>query len=308
MQIRSNLLRDVKTFYLEKLSKLYGGGKEGEREVIALFNWAVEEILSKKAVDIALEPDFRLTESQILSFLNMYKRLSKFEPIQYIFSKAYFDGNILEVSPSVLIPRPETEELVSIVYSDILAKATKLKRPIKILDLCTGSGAIGISLAIRLQNQGIEHRIVATDISEAALELAEKNAKTLCVKNIAFVKHDILQASHIETNDESWSIIISNPPYVRESEKTLMNKNVLNHEPHLALFVSDSAPLLFYKSIARYAASHLETNSCVYLEINEALAKETATAFAGQNFTDIKPLKDFRDKYRFLKILRNPSF
>lgn len=208
-------------------------------------------------------------------------------PLQYILGTTRFYGLDLKVRPGVLIPRPETEELV-----DMIAKENQTP-DLRVLDLCTGSGAIAVALARNLPYS----RLTAIDISPVAVETARENARELKVK-VDVEEEDVFQA---EFPEGSFDIIVSNPPYVDESEKKDMEPNVLDHEPHEALFVPDDNPLLFYQRIADLAATALAKNGRLYLEINPRHARELKTLLEGRGFVDVEIIKDIHGKDRFAR-------
>ncbi len=219
--------------------------------------------------------------------------LASGRPLQYILGETEFCGHVFEVNENVLIPRPETEELVQ----HALAGLRPYDRP-RVLDLCTGSGCIAVSVAAALP----EAQVSACDISKEALEVARRNA----LRNntsVNFFECDITHHSSLITHHSSpVTCILSNPPYIRNAEKALMRPNVLDHEPHLALFVEDHDPLVFYRAIAAIARMTLAPNGFVMVEINEALAEETAQVFRNEGFSSIQIYKDVFDKDRMLKI------
>lgn len=213
-------------------------------------------------------------------------RLLNDEPLQYIVGSARFYGLNFKVTPAVLIPRPETEELVDMIVRQC-GDATDLR----MLDIATGSGCIAISLARALRFPVVE----ALDISEPALAVARENAKALKVK-VAFRHDDALSLTPVE---ECYDVIVSNPPYIGESEKEAMELNVLLHEPSTALFVPDSDPLLFYREISRYAAGALKQGGSLWFEINPIYADELAGMLRSFGFTDVELLYDAQGKRRF---------
>jgi len=200
--------------------------------------------------------------------------------------KAWFYNLGFEVNPSVLIPRPETEELVHMIINRHKGSSPS------ILDLGTGSGCIAISLALNLPDS----RVCGIDISEAALDTARKNA----LENHACINLQLADMLHFPESCGVYDIIVSNPPYVRESEKLLMEKNVLDHEPGLALFVPDADPLRYYRAIERICQRHLKRGGQLYLEINEGLGNQTATLFGAGSFRQTELWKDLQDKDRFI--------
>lgn len=215
------------------------------------------------------------------------ERLRKHEPIQYILGETEFFDLKLQVNPSVLIPRPETEELVQLILtSDIKKDAT-------ILDIGTGSGCIALALKSGLKNA----RVYGTDISEQALNAAQLNAKINSLE-VDFFQADILNWG--KNKWQSYDVIVSNPPYVRESEKKQMNYNVLNYEPANALFVSDNDPLIFYRRICEFAQMHLVKNGVLFFEINENLDTEMTELLKSFKFKNIETRTDINGKKRMI--------
>ena len=241
---------------------------------------------------MALEPDMRLSESEMLTFHFAVKDLLKNKPIQYIIGETEFCDLKFKVNENVLIPRPETSELVMNIVN---SQQSTVNSQLSILDIGTGSGCIAISLAKNIPDS----KVYALDISEKALEVAKENA----INNdadITFIHDDILSLNNkIETK---FDIIVSNPPYVRELEKADMRDNVLNWEPHNALFVSDNDPLIFYRNILEFAKTHLNENGEIWFEINEYLGKEMTDLCKEYGFSDIQIFKDFRGKERIVKV------
>ena len=233
--------------------------------------------------------DLLIGETQhVAEELDLYiERINQGEPIQYILGEAWFMNRRFHVNPSVLIPRPETEELVTHVSA---------LSPKKVLDLGTGSGCIPVSIAL----QNPEAEVFGIDISEHALETAKRNAEEHKA-NVKFALANMLDFQNPFLVQE-FDLIISNPPYVKENEKPEMRKNVLDFEPHLALFVSDLDPLIFYRAIADIAWKHLAPRGALWLEINSYLGKETAELFSQKGYKHVRLLKDFFGKERFLEI------
>lgn len=216
------------------------------------------------------------------------QRLKSYEPIQYILGETEFFGLRLKVAPGVLIPRPETEELVQWIVD-----SAKPADP-SILDVGTGSGCIALALKNDMKNA----RVSAVDFSEQALEIARKNAR-INQLDVEFIHADILNWQNF--NWERFDVIVSNPPYVREQEKKAMQPNVLKFEPEKALFVSDDKPLVFYREIARFAQKYLKDEGELFFEINENLGGETTELLLGENFSDVELKKDLHGKMRMLK-------
>lgn len=261
-------------------------GKYPAEEVISFFNWLCESFLNLKRVEIPLELKRIFSEEEYSLFENALRQLEKDVPIQYVIGETEFYGMKFKVSRGVLIPRPETEELVDL----ILKEASKDE--ISILDIGTGSGCIAISLAKNLPKA----KVTAMDVSAVALQIAQYNAKMNQVE-IKCVESDILK---LESLKKDWDIIVSNPPYVLHSEKEKMQDNVLNYEPHNALFVPDNDPLLFYKKISQLAHKHLTKNGKLYFEINEAFGDETVEMLKLSGFEDVKLFKDVFGKNRMI--------
>ena len=275
-------MKDTLKKLREALRPIYGE-RETEAIIRILFhylkNWDTTDILIHQ--DEELSPYIKEETDKIL------KRLLVHEPIQYITGEARFHGMEFHVTPDVLIPRPETDELV-----DLIIKDAGDREDLYVLDIGTGSGCIAISLARSLK---FPH-ITATDISEKALEVAKENAKRLKVK-VNFIHEDIF----LKTPLGKFDIIVSNPPYIDESEKKSMEKNVLMYEPHNALFVSDDNPLVFYKRIAEIALASLRNNGSLYLEINPRHGEELCEMLKNKGFKNIEMIRDFYGKYSFIK-------
>ncbi|GAB4131167.1 MAG: peptide chain release factor N(5)-glutamine methyltransferase [Raineya sp.] len=250
----------------------------------------VEKFCSVSKIAILSGKDLPISAQQELQIQEAIKDLQKYKPLQYVLGEAFFYGNYFDVSPAVLIPRPETEELVS-KTAKILEKQCPQAH---ILDVGTGSGCIAISLALALP----QAKLTALDLSEEALQIAKKNAKKLKVE-INFIQADILtwkNEKHL-----LWDCIISNPPYVCENEKSTMQKNVLDYEPTTALFVPDAQPLLFYEKIILFAKKYLRQGGFLFFEINEKFGEEIAFLLQKNDFAEIVILQDFYGKDRFAK-------
>ncbi|RZM13015.1 MAG: peptide chain release factor N(5)-glutamine methyltransferase [Pedobacter sp.] len=267
-------LRDYRTYFLTKLTPLYDA-VESE----SFFHIALENLKGWKRVDLAMNPDEVMHSDEIEKWNDVLAQLEKYQPIQYIFGKAHFYGLEFEVNQHTLIPRPETEELVHWIISEI-----KSSGKIKILDIGTGSGCIAISLAKNLPDA----EVFAIDVSPDALDIARKNAVTNNV-NVTFLEQDILTT---ESLDSKFDVIVSNPPYVRNLEKVEINKNVLEYEPHLALFVDDNDALLFYRKIALLTKAGLNPEGKLYFEINQYLGTEMLELLEDMQFANIELRKD----------------
>ena len=246
-------------------------GEYPKEEVGSFFNLLLEEFTGLTRLDLALNPQRELDQEQIKKLEQALSRLQKHEPIQYITGHTEFFGLTFRVNKNVLIPRPETEELVQWVLEDMDAS-----EGIKILDVGTGSGCIAISVAKNLP----QAKVSALDVSKEALKVARANAERNKV-SIKFLQMDILNT---ESLPEQFDVIISNPPYVRELEKQEMQRNVLEHEPETALYVKDEDPLIFYRQISKLAANNLKPGGKLYFEINQYLGKETEALLTEKNF------------------------
>ena len=273
-----------------------------EREAKEMVFAYLEAILGTKRHTHIVEPEYLVPEEKVMMALDAFGRMAAGEPLQYVIGKAWFYGRQYRVTSDVLIPRPETEELVNYVLTQSAAVRPS-DVPI-ILDLCTGSGCIAWTLALELP--GVE--VTAVDISDGALDVAssqdfaEEMGQT-GGRAPKFVKADVLKETLPLEELKKYDIIVSNPPYVMDSEKALMRTNVLDHEPHLALFVPDDDPLKFYKSIAHHASRFLKEDGFGIVEINEALGSKTAELFEQVGF-QAEVLKDLFDKDRFVKFCR----
>jgi len=275
-------LKDYRNQFIERLTPQYDA-MEAER----FFNISLLELKDWKRIDLALQPDAVLSLEEIEKWNSVLVQLEQHRPIQYIFGKAHFYGMDFEVNENTLIPRPETEELVEWIIHE-----NRSRGALKILDIGTGSGCIAISLAKNLP--GAE--VYAIDVSEKALDVARRNAIHNNVK-VHFILKDILAA---ETLPEAFDVIVSNPPYVRELEKMEIRPNVLEYEPHLALFVKDSDPLLFYRKIALLAKGNLPKNGRMYFEINQYLGNKTAEMFESYAFKNVILRKDMYGNDRMI--------
>ncbi|TDP61729.1 peptide chain release factor N(5)-glutamine methyltransferase [Flavobacterium dankookense] len=290
------LLKNYKTIFLQALSSLYD-----EKEIESFFFLTLEKLHQKKRINLALQPDLTMDEVQLTQWETVLAELKTYKPIQYILGETEFYGLPFLVNENVLIPRPETEELVELIVSNEI-KGKREKRKVKILDIGTGSGCIPISLKKNLPSA----EVFAIDVSVNALEVAQKNAEINGVE-VTFVKADILQVDDltklITCNSQlatSLDIIVSNPPYVRNLEKAEINPNVLEYEPHLALFVEDNDALLFYRKITELAKKHLAENGKLYFEINQYLGKETVALVESYGFKNVQLRKDIYGNDRMI--------
>jgi len=260
-------------------------------EINSFFYLLSEAYLDKNRLDIALAPNDEINNSKTTLFLDALAQLKNEYPIQYIIGEVEFMDLTFEVNENVLIPRPETEELIKWVLT-----TEKGSEELSILDIGTGSGCIPIILAHSLAKSSV----TSFDVSEKAIEVAKKNA----IKNKVDIKLVVQNILSIDTLDASYDIIISNPPYVRESEKAQMKNNVLNYEPDIALFVSDNDPLIFYKHIARLAIKSLKPSGALYFEINQYLGSALCTFLKDLGFKEIELKKDIYGADRMIRAIK----
>jgi len=293
-------IKGLKKYFVDSISELYPS-----EEVQSFFNLLSEKHLGMSRIEIVLDSDRIISEANILKFKNAVQRIKNSEPIQYILGETEFFGLPFKVDENVLIPRPETEELVSWMIEEIKEKREEIKEEreeeFKILDIGTGSGCIAISLASKLPNA----KISALDISKGALEVAKQNAELNKV-NIDFIEADILNSNtwNLVFEDLGFNCIVSNPPYVRELEKELMESNVVKHEPATALFVKDEDPLLFYRKIAQFGKKYLKPTGTLFFEINEHLGASMLKMLQEERYSEIEIKKDIFGKDRMIKCKR----
>ena len=268
-----------------------------ETEAQSFFYLIAEQLHQLRRIDLALDPTFTLTEAQLQQWESIRLRLMKQEPIQYILGNTTFCDLPFTVTPDVLIPRPETEELVTwVVESFAFNRQPTTDNRQRIVDIGTGSGCIAIALAKNLP----EVHVYALDVSDKALQIARLNAKQNEVQ-INFICQNILETKQL---DHQFEVIVSNPPYVRELEKHEIQANVLEHEPHLALFVADEDPLLFYRKIGELAFEYLTPNGSLFVEINQYLGEAIVQLFQEIGFTQVELRKDLYDNDRMIRASR----
>ena len=281
------IVKQYRNYFNETLKTIYP-----ITEIDSFFFLLLEEYLGFRRVDIVLKSDFKITQETLNLLQSATKQLEQEVPLQYIIGKTEFYGLPFVVNKHVLIPRPETEELVAWVVSEssrfktfnTSTKQTTETKQLKILDIGTGSGCIPISLKKQLPFA----KISAIDISKEALTVAKKNA-VLNNVDIHFILQDILKTVAL---DQHYDIIISNPPYVRELEKKELKNNVLKNEPHVALFVENDNPLIFYAKIAELAKKYLNKNGLLFFEINQYLATEAIHLVNEKGLKNIQLKKD----------------
>lgn len=283
-------ISELKNYFHEQLSGLYPS-----EEIQSFFYILSEEYLNLSRVNIALNPETEVSANDYDKFQIALFKLNNHEPIQYIIGETEFYGLPFKVNKYTLIPRPETEELIDYIISNHKT-TTQHSEPTSILDIGTGSGCIAVSLAKNLSNA----KVSALDISEKAIQVATENAEINNVK-VDFFQADIIKVTALP---EHYDIIVSNPPYVRELEKEMMQENVLRHEPDSALYVTNSDPLLFYRSISRLAKIHLKPGGKLFFEINEYLADEMIQLLKDEGFKKIEVKKDIFGKDRMMKCFK----
>jgi release factor glutamine methyltransferase len=289
------LLKQYKIHFFDALKNI-----QDEQEIESFFFILTEYLHNLKRVDVALNPNFELSEDDVKKWNAILLDLQQEKPIQYITGEAWFYGLRFEVNENTLIPRPETEELVEWILNSPI---THHPSPITILDIGTGSGCIPIALKANLPQANVS----AIDVSEEALEVAKRNAAINKV-DINFFQANILEVEDLyelpspnTQHPSPINIIVSNPPYVRVLEKQEIKKNVLDYEPHLALFVDDNDALLFYRKITQLALKNLAPNGLLFFEINQYLGKETVALLENLGFKNIELRKDVYGNDRMIK-------
>ncbi|MEY8022074.1 peptide chain release factor N(5)-glutamine methyltransferase [Muriicola sp. SD30] len=281
------LLKEIKHIFHKELDQRYG-----KDEVNHFFYHFVEHYLGQPKFHLALHPDWIISKEEEGVFFRGLSALKLGQPLQYILGVTTFTDLPIKVNNKVLIPRPETEELVRKIIEDFKTSS----RLLKILDIGTGSGCIAISLAKHLPNA----KITGTDLSAEALKIAGENARINEV-DVLFLESDIMSMD-LESNH--YDIIVSNPPYVLEKEKLAMEEHVKDAEPSMALFVPDEKPLLFYEFIIPEASKALVEGGILYLEINQRFGAETSKLLKDHSFKQIELSKDLHGKDRFLKAIK----
>ncbi|MEN9999106.1 MAG: hypothetical protein RI922_2096 [Bacteroidota bacterium] len=285
MFVQTNSIQAVKSYFKERLQHQFS-----ESELKAMLKVAICERMKLSSADYLLCDSNLLSESDLLYFRSIVKRLQTNEPFQYIIGKTEFYGLELKCDKRALIPRPETEELVEWVLQSTNQNS-------RMIDFCTGSGCI----ALALKNELPSTTVFATDYSEEALSLSKENASALKL-DVDFILHDALSEQlPSRLTEQSIDIIVSNPPYIPEIDKQEMHANVLDYEPRMALFVENENALIFYKAIATHATKLLKENGLLFFEIHERLALETKEAIEGLGFEGVEIRKDLQGKDRMLK-------
>lgn len=294
----SNIKMKTYQQFWQSLTPLYDAGEAQAivRTVLDVeYGMTLTDIICGKVNELSSDEERNLEE--------IIARLQNGEPVQYVLGEADFAGRTFHVEPGVLIPRPETAELCQWIEEEVSSLEADEKK--QILDICTGSGCIAITLGLNIPNS----EVTGWDISEDALRIAQGNVEMLKAGNVRIEYQDALmlpKAAEAESSlSKGWNIIVSNPPYICEKEKADMEKNVLEHEPSIALFVPDEDPLKFYRAIAEYASSALKSEGALYFEINPIYEKETREMLEGLGFKDIETKEDAFGKKRMMKAKNN---
>ncbi len=287
MFVQSNTVKAIKDYFQKKLSDQFS-----ETEIRLISNESLKKKLGLSTGELMLSNETLLSESELLYFRSIVKRLLNKEPFQYVLGETHFYGLDLACDKRALIPRPETEELVEWM-KDTFQNSDNLK----MMDLCTGSGCIALALKSVFKNSSI----CGSDISKDAIDLATENKQRTNL-DVTFIQFDALNESHYSNFEEnSFDTWVSNPPYIPNDDKERMEQNVLDFEPHLALFVENEDPLLFYRVIANQANVYLKSKGYLFYEIHEDLSDETIQLLEKLNFVNIEVRKDLQGKNRMLK-------
>ena len=286
MKIPDNTLNSAANYFKDELNGLYGAS-----ELQQMLDIVFAHYFNINKVEMITNNSKLLSESDLLKVIYTVKALKKYKPLAYILGEWEFYGLSLKLNEHTLIPRPETEELVQLIIED-----NPDKKNINILDIGTGSGCI----ALGIKKYMPDAQVYAWDVSQKALEVAIENAGKNNLK-INFEEIDILKEDLI--SPKKLHVIVSNPPYITQQEKTLMHENVLNYEPHLALFVEGHDPLIFYSTIADFALKCLMKRGKLYFEINENYGEEIKQLLTGKGFSEIEVIKDMNGKDRIVKAI-----
>ena len=281
-------LKDIQGVFHKELDVIYG-----KEEVDSFFFILIETYYTVTRMQLALQPDYEVDHYNTI--LDALQLLKNEQPIQYILGDTEFYGLPFKVNKHTLIPRPETEELVDWVINQ---QPKAINQQLNILDIGTGSGCIAVSLAKSLPNA----KVYALDVSKEALKIAMQNAELNHVA-VEFIEADILNITTYGSDFKNlkFDLIVSNPPYVREQEKEFMTPNVVNNEPHLALFVKDENPLQFYQAITQFALDNLNKEGVLFFEINEYLGHDMIQLLKNNNFNNIELKQDIFKKDRMIK-------
>jgi release factor glutamine methyltransferase len=286
MFVIQNTAEAVKSYFIDRLNQLFS-----EREIVTFYKESLKKRLKLSDSDLLLQKDIRVSESDLLYFRSIVKRLQNQEPFQYIIGETFFYDLVIRCDERALIPRPETEELVDWVLNTLDSKSQTV-----IVDMCTGTGCIALALKSKLSNS----KVFATDFSLEALALAKKNAMLLNL-GVDFIEENALVNDSDNFEMNSLNVIVSNPPYIPMKDKSSMEKNVLDFEPHMALFVSDENPLIFYRAIAEKATSLLKPSGYLFFEIHEDYGVQTKELVESLGFDEVELKLDLQGKYRMLR-------
>lgn len=277
-----------------------------QKEARSIVLMLCEEVLGTENYTHIVEPEFKIDDKKLPELEAAMERLKKVEPVQYVLGHTEFYGRTFKVDPAVLIPRPETEllcrdaiKLGMRVYR-MRSPYGKNAEPVRILDLCTGSGCIAWTMALSIPGS----RVTAVDISDAALEVAAGQDFASELKSKETFKPEFIKADVLDSEQEielgPFDMVLSNPPYIMESEKEDMRRNVLEYEPESALFVPDDDPLLFYRAIARWSQRFMSPDGVGLSEVNESLARQTETVFKAAGYAHTEIVRDLSDKNRYI--------
>jgi release factor glutamine methyltransferase len=287
MFVQTNTVEAVKNYFRERLKAQFS-----ESEIRQMLKLAVCERLNMSSADYLLSDPQLLSESDLLYFRSIVKRLQANEPFQYIIGHVEFYGLTLKTDKRALIPRPETEELVRWIVDDHSAQ-----KELNVMDLCSGSGCI----ALAVKSELTKAKVIGADVSKDALNLARENALSLDL-DVQWFELDLLDpAAYARFEEAAFDSWVSNPPYIPHADKTSMAANVLEHEPHLALFVEDHDPLIFYRVIAQQGKKYLKKGGRLYFEIHENLADAVAQLLQHENYLSVEVKKDLQGKNRMVK-------
>lgn len=293
MFVSSNSVIEIKAYFKKQLMNLFS-----DSEIKQISNHAIKTRLKLSQADLILADDVRLSESDLLYFRSIVKRLQANEPMQYVFGDTEFYGLTMKCDSRALIPRPETEELVAWILEDI-KKDTPIEG-LQILDMCTGSGCIALALKSQLKNATVS----AFDWSQEALDLTNENSQNLKLA-LNIQKLDALSDFNSwDFETASFDVWVSNPPYIPLKEKNLMESNVLDFEPEMALFVENDSALIFYDNIGRAARLFLKSGGVLYYELNENYASETKQLMEEIGFISVEIKVDLQGKKRMLKAIQ----
>lgn len=287
MGVNIQTIKDIRLYLAKELK-----GNFQDHEISALSNIIIKTVTGIKRLQNLALPEHHVTQIHARRIINICKELKSGKPIQYILGETSFYNCVIKLNEETLIPRPETEELVDLIIKENRGFTGN------ILDVGTGSGCIAIALAVNLPGSSV----TGTDISEGAIKIAEENSRLNNV-SVSFLKADVFSSDHLTVAETD--IIVSNPPYVRDLEKQFMNSNVLDFEPHTALFVPDSDPLVFYRAILEQAVKILVPKGKIYFEINEAFGLLMVELLEFYQYSDILIVKDINGKARFIKGIKN---